>query len=495
MKEINKNNKAFWIFIIAFLILVLIPFCLSDKFPITIFRFKSKPISYLTYNDLINLSSKTALKGRLLSRFQKQLETPYIENRWQTNHFSKPYIRVAHWNIERGSNINAIKSVFSNRFGYYYSYKKNIQNDQEEQLKKELNDFTKSDIISLNEVDIGMLRTRYKNIASEIAGILGYNYAFATEFVELGPILYKQRIAPSRYLGLHGNAILSKYPIKSARIIRLPECYKWFESEVGKQNPIEYARRVGAEAIFKQQILTEPRRGSRCALVADIELPDKEVITVVSTHLEDRCYPSCRFKQTQHLFESLKYIRRPLLLAGDFNTSTTDSAPTSLKKEIVKRVRDPNFIARQLAFAAIPGVPVASSLLAVGLSKAFQYKDPAVLSIPVLFPNQERKLFAYIKDFRFADGEGFDIRGDSERSSNGKKGLLANSNERQLKGFESTFKFTEPRVIAYFKLDWFFVKPKRKRFEPFNGQTLQLINHSYPGRISDHEPIIVDLLL
>ena len=98
-----------------------------------------------------------------------------------------------------------------------------------------------------------------------------------------------------------------------------------------------------------------------------------------------------------------------------------------------------------------------------------------------------------MEDFRFADGEGFDT--GSNRSSNGKRGFLANSNERQLKGFESTFKFTEPRIIAYFKLDWFFVKPKGNRFKAYNGQTLQLLNHAYPGRISDHEPIIVDLSL
>ena len=49
--------------------------------------------------------------------------------------------------------------------------------------------------------------------------------------------------------------------------------------------------------------------------------------------------------------------------------------------------------------------------------------------------------------------------------------------------------------IAYYKLDWFFVKPKRGRFAPFNGQTLKLVNEAYGNRISDHDPITVDLKL
>ena len=461
---------------------------------------KEKTISYLSYPDIVRLASNSGISKGLYKRLNKQFTTPYIVNRKRNRDkslplFSKPYIRITHWNIERGFHINAIKQIFNNRHGYYYSYKNNIKDTQEENLKKELRAFINSDIISLNEVDIGMPRTNYKNTVAELAKAINYNYAFATEFIELSPLVYKSNLDPKHYLGLHGNAILSKYPIKHARIIRLPGCYNWYETELRRKSPLESARRISAKAVFKEYISNEVRRGGRCALIADIELPNKEIITIVSTHLEDRCYPAGRFKQTEYLLDNLKYIRNPLVLAGDFNTTTTDSAPTSLKKEFVKRLKDPNFVARQVVLAAIPGAPIASGLVATGLSKFFQFKDPAALSIPVLFPNQERKIFKYLKEFQFTDGEIFDTEGDSSRSSNGKKGLLANSNERQLKGFESTFKLEEPRLIAYLKLDWFFVKPKRGRFFPFNGQTLQLINHSYPGRISDHEPITVDISL
>ena len=461
-------------------------------------RNEERTISYLSFDDLLKLRYLAKPQGELYYKLQKQLTTPYVFNYPGSEKIKiyRPYLRLAHWNIERGVNLDVIKTLFTNYQDYYYRFKNNIDKDDLLKFKNELNALANSDVISLNEVDIGMPRTKYKNVVAELASTLHYNYAFATEFVEVNPLFEKTIIVdPKRYIGLHGNAVLSRYPIKSAKIIRLPQMYKWYEAEIEKKSPLEHARRIGAKTIFRQEVLSEVRHGSRCALIANIELPTKEIITVVSTHLEDRCYPSGRFEQAQYLLENIKYLRSPVVIAGDFNTSTTDAAPTSFTKEVLKRIKDPHFIARQAALAAIPGVPVASNFIAITLSKIFQYKDPTAPSIPVLFPNQEKKLFNYIQDFKFADGEGFDMRGESLKSSNGKKGLLANSNERQLKGFESTFKFEEPRIIAYYKLDWFFVKPKAGRFEPYNGQTLQLVNHAYNGRVSDHEPMTVDLSL
>lgn len=493
----KKKKKLLWLFTTTFVLVFVLLFFTRDKLP-NYFKFKEKSISCLSYEDLLRLSKQNSPKGSLSFKLQKQLSTPYTVKKYnffKGNKFYNPFVRVAHWNIQRGFNIDSIVHLLSNNSSYFYSYRKNIDSGDWKRFEKEARDFARSDIISLNEIDIGMPRTNYRNIAAELAEKLEYNYVFATEFIELGPIISKQNIDPQKYLGLHGNAILSRYPIKNARIVRLPQMYKWFDAELKRKSPLEYARRVGSDVLFNQKILSEARHGSRCALVADIELPNKEIISVVSTHLEDRCFPQGRYKQVQYLFENIKYKTCPVVLTGDFNTSTTDSAPTSFKKEIVKRLKDKDFIARQVAFAAIPGAPIAGSLAAIALSKAFQYKDPAFVNIPVLFPNHERKLFKCIKDFKFVDGRGFDTRGDSKRSSNGKRGFLANSNERQLKGFESTFKFEEPRLIAYFKLDWFFVKPRGKRFEPFNGQTLQLINHAFPSRLSDHEPITVDLTI
>ena len=216
---------------------------------------------------------------------------------------------------------------------------------------------------------------------------------------------------------------------------------------------------------------------------------------MVSAHLEDRAYSDERLKQFKYVLEKIKYKKTPVIVTGDFNTSTTDTKPTSVKKEVVKRIRDPHFVLRAVGCPFIPGLPVVSALAAVPISKLLQYKDPFFPSIPIIFPNHERKFYTYLKKFKFSDGNAFDLSGDKKRSSNGRRGLLANSNQRHWKGFKSTFKLEEPRIIAYFKLDWFFVKPIGKHFMPFNGKTLKTLNYSFKGLLSDHNPITVDINL
>lgn len=457
-----------------------------------------QPVSYLSFDDLEDLAKPNLLTSELSLKLQRQLTTPYvvnsIVNKVLQAKLERPFIRVAQWNIERGGRVHVIKEVFKDPSAFYYKYKKNLKGREKKELKNEIEHITKSDVICLNEVDIGMPRTNYANITRELARILGYNYVFATEFVELGPIINGRKFNKNKYLGLHGNAILSRFPVVSTKIIQLPQCYDWYGEELKKKSPLEYARRAGAKVVFEEKIADrEVRRGGRNALVVDIKLSTGDIVTVVSTHFEDRCFPECRLKQMKHLLLNLRNNNNPIVLAGDFNTSTTDSAPTSFRKEITKRLKDPNFVARQIAFAAIPGVPIAGSFVATAVSKILQYKDPAFPNIPIIFPNMERELFKYLKEFTFSDGGMFDLNGNPKRSKTGKGGFLANSNERGIKGFESTFKFEEPRFIAYFKLDWFFIKPKGNRFRPFNGQTLNVLNKAYPELISDHAPLTVDL--
>ncbi len=129
--------------------------------------------------------------------------------------------------------------------------------------------------------------------------------------------------------------------------------------------------------------------------------------------------------------------------------------------------------------------------------------DPTARNLLVVAPNPEKALFRRLENFRFQDGHSFDFRGDVTRSANRMKGTLANSNERASKGFTATYA-TERSFgpIGKFKLDWIFVKPYIKdprsnkgsyRFAPHCGPTLGQINYSVTGRISDHNPISVDL--
>jgi hypothetical protein len=120
--------------------------------------------------------------------------------------------------------------------------------------------------------------------------------------------------------------------------------------------------------------------------------------------------------------------------------------------------------------------------------------------------NPEAKFFSMLEKFQFTDGNTFDFRGDKEHSSNGRSGTLANSNERGEKGFVPTNELGKTYgPIGRYKLDWIFVRPaeltrsngtsEESRFAPQHGRTLQELNHSIPERVSDHNPITVDLPL
>ena len=108
-----------------------------------------------------------------------------------------------------------------------------------------------------------------------------------------------------------------------------------------------------------------------------------------------------------------------------------------------------------------------------------------------------------IEDFHFRDGGSFDFRGNENRTINGTEGTLANSNQRDTKGFATTYEFERTLgVLGKMKLDWILVKAYLKdarddsgtyRFAPHFARTLASVNYALANRLSDHDPISVDL--
>ena len=84
------------------------------------------------------------------------------------------------------------------------------------------------DVLLLQEVDNGNIRTLKKDCAKEIAKGLGMKYyVYGVEFVELESI---RRTPVLQGGGTHGNAIISRFPIKQAKVIHLPIAYNWGNS-------------------------------------------------------------------------------------------------------------------------------------------------------------------------------------------------------------------------------------------------------------------------
>ncbi len=474
---------------------------------------------YLNYDDLVELSKTPSPEGKLLEKLNKQLNTVSVEQSVTKGTFLHgriigDFFRVAEWNIERGFNVDKIEKVLLNDLPA-------SKNDPK--LLEEVKILSKAGIIVLNEVDVGLPRTKYQNISARLAHALKMGYVFGTEFVEVDPYqlgvkkftdeerVYLEdealkeldNIDKEKYFGLHGTAILTSYPIVSSRIIRIPNCYDWFKNEaVEKIAPVEAVRRKAAKSVFAEKVLTELRHGSRIALVADIKLPNNQIVTVVACHIENRCLPQGRLEQIKYVLEKIKDIKNPVILAGDFNTTGSDASPTTLKKEVLKKVKDPDFVVRQAIFFISP-FGLVPGLLVNGANILRQFKNPTARNIPVLMPNKERKLFDYIAKFKFDDGKAFDVRGVLEKTHRGNSGLLSDANERDIKGFKPTFEMQRTFGFAKYKLDWFFIKPLDLKdsndkkssyaYAPHYGRTLHLVNRSFNEKISDHDPITVDI--
>ena len=148
------------------------------------------------------------------------------------------------------------------------------------------------DVILANELDDGCARSCNKNTARELALAMGMNYAWGLEFIEL--------VNDENEKGFHGNAIFSRWPIRRAGVIRLPEQYNWY---------FDRQRRIGG----------------RLAVYAELDVKG-QALGVVSIHLENRTDSSGRRAQMEVILETVKreLAGMPIIMGGDLNTNTFD---------------------------------------------------------------------------------------------------------------------------------------------------------------------------
>jgi endonuclease/exonuclease/phosphatase family metal-dependent hydrolase len=189
-------------------------------------------------------------------------------------------IRATAWNIERGSRLDGI-----------------IRALREQELMK------RSDVLLLTELDYGMARSSNLHVAREIAASLGMKLAFAPCYINLSKGSGLESDATGENAeGLHGNAVLSRWPIARAWSIALPN---------GKDK-----MRGG-----------EKRLGSQRAIVCDVEHPSG-ALRVVSLHLDAHSSQRHRQAQMSVVLDRLEQLepRLPVLVGGDWNTSTYNSS-------------------------------------------------------------------------------------------------------------------------------------------------------------------------
>lgn len=501
--------------------------------PLPVFITYNAPAS-LTYNELIEIDGPSDPPAALKEKINALLTTPVISNENYVGGVAPElsrsaqlgeFIRVGFWNIERGLRLSDIKLALADPEEFERAIRADASPDKRREILEQVEVLRSVDILALNEADLGMKRTHYRDVARELAAALKMNYTYGVEFIEIDPLnlgTEEFKDAPGgerraglrqmievdkeRYRGLHGTAILSRFPIKRASLVPLKyQPYDWLREEKKKISIAEAARRQLGKMAFLREVPREIRLGGRAVLIAEMHIPQlpEGGITVVATHFESHCKPSERRRQLQETLSLIKNIPGPVVLAGDLNTLGTSTRPTSIRNEMMRRIRSANFWSRQAIKAFIP-FGLAFDFMIEAVSFARTGPDPTSKGVFLLAPNKELGFFKDVERFRFADGFAFDFRGDRSRTVNGTKGTLANSNQRATsKGFISTHATERTYwAVGKSKIDWIFIKAYAKeprgenepyRLAPHFARTLEKLNYSMGGRLSDHSPLTVDL--
>jgi endonuclease/exonuclease/phosphatase family metal-dependent hydrolase len=189
-------------------------------------------------------------------------------------------VRATAWNIERGIRLDEIVRVLG----------------RHEVMRG-------SDVLLLTELDYGMARSGNRHVAREIAEGLGMAYAFAPCYVNLSKGSGLESGAEGENAeALHGNAVLSRWPIRNAWSIALPN---------------------GKDKMRGR----EKRLGSQRAVVCEIEHPAAGRFRAVSLHLDAHSSQAHRARQMKVVLDFVEGLgpALPVVIGGDWNTSTYNS--------------------------------------------------------------------------------------------------------------------------------------------------------------------------
>ncbi|MBN2338729.1 MAG: endonuclease/exonuclease/phosphatase family protein [Acidobacteria bacterium] len=180
------------------------------------------------------------------------------------------------WNIERGENLPGIARFLEEH---------------------------RPALALLQEVDVDASRSGRVHVAGTLASGLGAHYLFAPEFEELGQ-------GSGRRPAWHGQAVLTRLPVSSARILR-------FRSRSDFWRPRWY---------LPNWAFLQRRRGGRNALALELGEGGRRLV-VYNVHLESRGEETLRLRQMEEVTADLgRYpAETPILVAGDLNTRADDS--------------------------------------------------------------------------------------------------------------------------------------------------------------------------
>lgn len=468
-----------------------------------------------SFSELQQLSKDPTPTPALAAKLDRLFTQPVIHNTGKKplrphNAALGDFLRVATWNVEKSIHTGSAIAALKSESAFKAQLKPKILADPKrlEEALRQRERLITSDVLLLQEMDVGMPRSGYLDAAREFAKALGMNYSYAVQQIEVDPVTLGLEPGapapdPTRYKGLFGIAVLSKYPIRDATCFQLQtQPYDWYHDEQMPLGPVEKLRRWAAKILVHSEFQREIKRGGRIFYRVDLQVPGlpNDTLSIIHNHLEIKTTVRGREMQMAEILNHIRTIPHPVVMAGDHNTAHTDVSATSLLRITRRTSADPQTwvsVATNLLSIAPDGV----SLARTTLNATKNLHNPLAIDIPFVFPNRAKRLFNQIEDFQFADGGRFDSRGDKQRSINGASGRFSNSNEHYWKGLRPTFRVPRPiGPMGRTRLDWIFVKAPPEwqqgyRFAPHFGETLELFDTALTQPLSDHRPIIADLPL
>jgi endonuclease/exonuclease/phosphatase family metal-dependent hydrolase len=192
----------------------------------------------------------------------------------------RSFLRIVEWNIQRGSHLDGIVEVLTEHPVLRFP-----------------------DLLLINELDDGMIRSGNMNIALELSRALSAHAIFGVEYLELTKGTGDElSLEGENTAALHGNAILTRHSFSNPEVIRLPRCENNFESK-------------------------ERRIGGRIGIIVDLEI-DGKTFVAGNTHLDVINTPRCRATQIRAMLQAIdarlnkQAGNRAAIVGGDLNTHT-----------------------------------------------------------------------------------------------------------------------------------------------------------------------------
>jgi len=317
-----------------------------------------------------------------------------------------------------------------------WNIERGIQTDGVIEALRNHRDLSACDVLLLSEVDFGMARTHNRFVARDIAEALRLNYAFAPCYLALNKGSGTEKHAEGDNAeSLHGNALLSPHPMHRVHSLALPN---------GKDKMRGDEKRIGSQR----------------AVIADIDHP-RGPFRAVCLHLDAHSSQRHRHLQMKLLLDHLDGLRPqlPVLIGGDWNTTTHDAS------------------------RALYSI--------LGYWRRVMMGVRHVMANHYPYPDRwfERRLFGEL------DGRGYSYRdlnvpgactlhydiGDAAANLNMREWVPAWC------FWFINWALEKTGGRCSLKLDWF----AGKGIQPDSGFGPRVVSSVSPGRLSDHDPIVV----